>query len=70
MASPVSYERLDGIGVITVDNPPVNALSHGVRQGLLDAIQAAQQDDSEAVLIVCALVMDLVARLVERRSLF
>jgi 3-hydroxyacyl-CoA dehydrogenase len=54
MASPVSYERLDGIGVITVDNPPVNALSHGVRQGLLEAIQAAQQDDSEAVLIVCA----------------
>ena len=54
MASPVSYERVDGIGVVTVDNPPVNALSHAVRQGLHDAIQAAQQDDSQAVLILCA----------------
>ncbi|HSN52205.1 MAG TPA: enoyl-CoA hydratase/isomerase family protein, partial [Woeseiaceae bacterium] len=54
MASPVSYERVDGIGVITIDNPPVNALSHAVRQGLHDAIQAAQQDDSKAVLVICA----------------
>jgi len=54
MTSPVSYELVDDIGVITVDNPPVNALSHAVRQGLHDAIQAAQQDASRAVLIVCA----------------
>src|SRR5210317_196856 len=54
MTSPVSYELVDDIGVITVDNPPVNALSHAVRQGLQDAIQAAQQDASKAVLIVCA----------------
>ena len=54
MTSPVSYELVDGIGVITVDNPPVNALSHAVRQGLRDAIQTAQQDDSKAVLITCA----------------
>ena len=53
MTSPVSYELVDGIGVITVDNPPVNALSHAVRQGLRDAIQTAQQDDSKAVLIAC-----------------
>jgi len=54
MTSPVSYELVDGIGVITVDNPPVNALSHAVRQGLRDAIQTAQRDDSKAVLIACA----------------
>ena len=54
MTSPVSYELVDDIGVITVDNPPVNALSHAVREGLHDAIQAAQQDASRAVLIVCA----------------
>jgi 3-hydroxyacyl-CoA dehydrogenase len=54
MISPVSYERVDGIGVITVDNPPVNALSHSVRQGLQEAIRAAQQDDSSAVLVICA----------------
>ena len=27
MTSPVRYELVDGIGVITIDNPPVNALS-------------------------------------------
>lgn len=54
MTSPVSYELVDDIGVITVDNPPVNALSHAVRQGLHDAIQAARQDASKIVLIVCA----------------
>ena len=54
MTSPVSYELVDDIGVITVDNPPVNALSHAVRQDLLAAIQAAQKDASRAVLIVCA----------------
>ncbi len=53
MTSPVSYELVDEIGVITVDNPPVNALSHAVRQGIHDAIAAAQEDASKAVLIVC-----------------
>jgi 3-hydroxyacyl-CoA dehydrogenase len=54
MSDVVSYEIVDGIGVITVDNPPVNALSQAVRQGLLDAIRTAQDDESEAVLIHCA----------------
>ena len=54
MTSPVSYELVDDIGVITVANPPVNALSHAVREGLHDAILAAQKDASRAVLIVCA----------------
>ena len=53
MTSSVRYELVDGIGVITVDNPPVNALSHAVRQGIHDALAAAQQDASIAVLIVC-----------------
>ena len=53
MSSPVRYELQGNIGVITVDNPPVNALSHAVRQGLLDAITAAESDDSEAVVIIC-----------------
>ena len=49
MNSPVSYEIVDSIGVITVDNPPVNALSHAVRQGILDALRTAQDDASEAI---------------------
>ena len=32
------YSLEDGIAVITIDNPPVNALSQGVRQGLKDGI--------------------------------
>ena len=53
MTSPVSYELVDDIGVISIDNPPVNALSHAVRQGIHDALAAAQQDASKAVLILC-----------------
>jgi 3-hydroxyacyl-CoA dehydrogenase len=54
MKSPVSYEIADSIGVITVDNPPVNALSQSVRQGIQDAMRAAQDDGSQAIVILCA----------------
>lgn len=53
MSSPVSYKLEGNIGVITVNNPPVNALSQPVRQGMLDAITTAQGDDSEAIVIIC-----------------
>jgi 3-hydroxyacyl-CoA dehydrogenase len=53
MSLPVKYELESNIGVISVDYPPVNALSQAVRQGLHDAITAAQDDASEAVVIVC-----------------
>ncbi len=53
MNSPVSYEIVNEIGVITVDYPPVNALSQAVRQGMLDAVSKAQKDASKAVLIQC-----------------
>lgn len=53
MSSPVSYKLEGIIGVITVNNPPVNALSQPVRQGMLDAITTAQGDDSEAIVIIC-----------------
>ena len=52
--SPVVNYIVDGtIGVISVGSPPVNALSRPVRQGLHDAITAAQTDASEAVVIIC-----------------
>ena len=54
MSDLVSYSIVDGIGVITVDNPPVNALSQAVRKGLLEAIRTAQSDASKAILIHCA----------------
>ena len=53
MSQVVNYVVDGTIGVISVDNPPVNALSQPVRQGLHDAISAAQLDTSEAVVIVC-----------------
>jgi 3-hydroxyacyl-CoA dehydrogenase len=53
MTPAVNYTLTGRIGVISVDNPPVNALSHAVRQGLLDAFETAASDDSEAVLLIC-----------------
>lgn len=38
-AQVVRYEVEDGIGVITVDNPPVNALGPGVREGISEAVE-------------------------------
>lgn len=49
----VNYVIDGNIGVITVNSPPVNALSQAVRQGLLDAIRAAASDDTEAMVIHC-----------------
>jgi len=53
MTAPVSYALQGHIGVISVNNPPVNALSQAVRQGLLDAMKEAESDASGALVIVC-----------------
>ena len=36
MKGTVLYEIIDNVAVLTVDNPPVNPLSDGVRTGLHD----------------------------------
>ena len=48
--------RRDGtVAVVTVDNPPVNALKHEVRSGLAKALRQAREDASvQAVVIACA----------------
>jgi len=53
MSNVVSYELVGNIGVISVNNPPVNALSQAVREGILNAVNAAQEDASEAVVLRC-----------------
>ena len=53
MSELVSYSKSGNIGIITVSNPPVNALSVGVRQGLIDGVVAAEKDDVEAVVLIC-----------------
>ena len=46
MSDPVRFDRRGAVGVITLDNPPVNALSLPLRTGLRDAL-AAGLDDPE-----------------------
>ena len=53
MSSPVRYELLGDIGVMSINSPPVNALSHAVRQGIQDAFRTAEGDASKALLIIC-----------------
>ena len=53
MSDKIAYSRQGDIAVLTVQNPPVNALSHAVRQGLWDRMDQAEADDGvRAVLIV------------------
>ncbi len=53
MSQAVSYSIQDRVGVISVNSPPVNALSQPVREGILDAVRRAQRDDSEAIVLHC-----------------
>jgi len=51
----VDLDRRGRVAVLTVNNPPVNALGAGVRKGLQDGIAAAATDPGvSAVVIVCA----------------
>ncbi len=42
----VLYEVKDNVALLTVDNPPVNPLSDGVRTGLYESLIKAEEDDS------------------------
>jgi 3-hydroxyacyl-CoA dehydrogenase len=51
----VTLSRSGALGVIEIDNPPVNALSQPVRQHLLECLRAASADRNiEAVVLCCA----------------
>lgn len=51
----VSTDIIDGIAVVTIDNPPVNALSHAVRDGVSKALHDLSENDNIiAVVIHCA----------------
>ncbi|MGH7326463.1 MAG: 3-hydroxyacyl-CoA dehydrogenase NAD-binding domain-containing protein, partial [Candidatus Rokuibacteriota bacterium] len=51
----VSLDRRGRVAVLTVDNPPVNALSQHVRQGLRDGLaQAVADPGAAAVVLACA----------------
>ena len=41
------------VAVVIVDNPPVNALSWHVRQGLFDGLTQAVADGAKAIVVIC-----------------
>lgn len=52
MSPTVKFAKQGRIGIATIDNPPVNALSHSVRAGLAEAIAEAGGDSEIAALVI------------------
>ena len=48
----VRFEVEDGIGVITVDNPPVNALGPGVREGIIESVDKGNADPNVKAMVL------------------
>src|SRR5690349_15540831 len=51
---PVGYAVEDGIAVIRIANPPVNALSAAVRAGLVEAVRRGEADPAVAAIVLAA----------------
>src|ERR1700755_972213 len=50
----VKLERHDVIGIVTIDSPPVNALSAAVRGGIFDCMKEAIADSGiKAIVLTC-----------------
>lgn len=54
MGELVGYKVREGVGLITVDNPPINALSRPVRAGLLAAVETAIADPAVGAIVIQA----------------
>ena len=55
MSQIVRSQQFGNVTVLTVDNPPVNALSHAMRSELFETLQAAEADaNAQAIVLVCA----------------
>ena len=48
----VRFDVADGVGVITVDNPPVNSLGPGVREGIIAAIGRGEADANVKAMVL------------------
>ena len=48
----VRFDVEDGVGVITVDNPPVNALGPGVREGIIEAVERGNADAGVSAMVL------------------
>jgi 3-hydroxyacyl-CoA dehydrogenase len=51
-ANLVTTTSRDGVGIITVNNPPVNALSPGVPEGITAAVKSLAADDSIRAIVL------------------
>lgn len=55
MSDVVSLSIEDGIAIVTVDSPPVNAINQQIRAGLMAQFKAADADDGvSAIILMCA----------------
>ncbi|MBV8121750.1 MAG: enoyl-CoA hydratase/isomerase family protein, partial [Alphaproteobacteria bacterium] len=48
----VRFENVDGVGVITIDNPPVNALSPGVPEGIVESVERGNADPGVRAMVL------------------
>ena len=51
-ASVVRFDIEDGVGVITVDYPPVNALGPGVREGIIASVDQGNADPGVKAMVL------------------
>ena len=52
MTELVQLSRTGNIAVITINNPPVNALSPGVPEGIANALQQIEKDDAVQAAVI------------------
>jgi 3-hydroxyacyl-CoA dehydrogenase len=52
MSQLVRSELRDGVAVVTIDNPPVNALGAGVPEGISEAVERADTDPAVAAIVL------------------
>ena len=52
MSEPVFFSKYDTIGVISVNNPPVNALAQAVRAGIRERVEEGIADKDVAAMII------------------
>ena len=48
----VRFDVEDGVGVISIDNPPVNALAPGVRDGIVEAVEKGEADPKVVAMVM------------------
>ena len=53
LSQSVRLERDGDVALVIVNNPPVNALSWHVRQGLFDGMTQAVESGAKAIVVIC-----------------